>query len=169
MGLTGGIVDVGNLYDCLRGIYENRADSAILDKYNEVRSKAYLEIIDPVSSSNLRRLNTLDPDKAIELDPFFKMVKKAETDLAYSRELQTVCILPCSIISYFVLISTLHRLSEQFNMTLLNTTTRLEVVLKHKCVYNGSIMEKDTVELPDWRNSHSRGFMVMLLLKLVYC
>lgn len=90
LGLTGGIVDVGNLYDCLRGIYENKADESILDKYNEVRRKVYLDIIDVVSSSNLRRLFELDPDRAVEDDEFFKLAKKAETDPEFSKILQNV-------------------------------------------------------------------------------
>ncbi|KAI8725669.1 FAD-binding-3 domain-containing protein [Fusarium sp. LHS14.1] len=80
LGLTGGIVDVGGLYDCLRGMYENKADATILDKYNEVRRQKWLDVIDVVSSSNLRRL--------FETDDFFQMLKKAETDPAYSQELQ---------------------------------------------------------------------------------
>lgn len=93
MGLTGGIVDIGNLYDCLRGIYENKADESILDKYNEVRRKVYLEIIDVVSSSNLRRLFELDPDTAVENDEFFKLAKRAETDADFSKTLQNVSLL----------------------------------------------------------------------------
>lgn len=92
MGLTGGIVDVGNLYDCLLGIYENKADPSILDLYSDIRRKKYQEITDPISSSNLERLNKLDPERALELDLFFQLVKKAETDEKFSVELQNVCL-----------------------------------------------------------------------------
>ncbi|KAF2027347.1 FAD/NAD(P)-binding domain-containing protein [Setomelanomma holmii] len=88
MGLTGGIVDVGGLYDCLRGIYENKADASILDKYSEVRRKIYLDIIDVVSSANIRRLFALDPDRAVEQDDFFQLVKRAEGDAEFSKQLQ---------------------------------------------------------------------------------
>ncbi|WAO90079.1 FAD-binding-3 domain-containing protein [Fusarium falciforme] len=88
LGLTGGIVDVGGLYDCLRGIYEHKADTTILDKYNEIRRQKWLDVIDVVSSSNLRRLFELDPERALETDSFFQMLKKAETDPACSQELQ---------------------------------------------------------------------------------
>ncbi|KAH6980743.1 hypothetical protein BKA56DRAFT_673223 [Ilyonectria sp. MPI-CAGE-AT-0026] len=88
LGLTGGIVDVGGLYDCLRGIYQNKADPSILDTYNDVRRQKYREIIDVVSSSNITRLFDLDPERALELDGFFQMVKRAETDPEYSAELQ---------------------------------------------------------------------------------
>ncbi|KAI1843762.1 hypothetical protein JX265_001056 [Neoarthrinium moseri] len=88
LGLTGGLVDVGNLYDCLVGMYENKADPSILDKYNEIRRQKYLEVIDVVSSSNIRRLFETDPERALEVDPFFQVIKKAETDKDLSRELQ---------------------------------------------------------------------------------
>ncbi|KAG4418757.1 hypothetical protein IFR04_008119 [Cadophora malorum] len=88
LGLTGGIVDIGGLYDCLIGIYEERTDPSILDKYSEIRSKIYKEIIDPVSSENIRRLFDQDPDAALDNDEFLKMCKRTATDLDYSRELQ---------------------------------------------------------------------------------
>lgn len=90
MGLTSGIVDVGGLYDCLRGIYENKADPSILDKYNEVRRQKYTDIVDTISSANIRRLFELDPDHAIANDSFFQLAKKAETDPELSRTLQNV-------------------------------------------------------------------------------
>lgn len=89
LGLTGGIVDVGGLFDCLKGIYENKADSTILDKYNEVRMQTYRNIIDVHSSANIRRLFSTDPDRALE-DEFFQLVRKAETDTDTVRELQNV-------------------------------------------------------------------------------
>lgn len=91
LGLTGGIVDVGGLYECLIGIYRGEADSSILDKYNEVRKQKYLEIVDPISSDNIRRLFDQDPDKALETDLFLQMCKRGETDKQFSRELQLVC------------------------------------------------------------------------------
>jgi hypothetical protein len=83
MGLTGGFADVGGLYDCLYGIYTGVADESILDKYDEIRREKYLTVIDPISSSNVKRL--FHPD-AIEQDPFIQMVKRAETDKAFARE-----------------------------------------------------------------------------------
>lgn len=65
-------------------------DPTILDKYNEVRRQKYLDIIDVVSSSNIRRLFGVDPEHALEQDYFFQMVKRAETDREYSKELQNV-------------------------------------------------------------------------------
>lgn len=71
LGLTGGLVDVGNLFDCLNGIHQGLADDSILDRYNEVRREKYLNIIDPVSSQNLRHL-LQDPDVALKEDPLFQ-------------------------------------------------------------------------------------------------
>jgi hypothetical protein len=87
MGLTGGFADVGGLYDCLYGISAGLADDSILDKYSDVRRQKYLEVIDPVSSGNLRRL--WDPD-AIESDDFIRMVRKAERDKEFARQMQQV-------------------------------------------------------------------------------
>jgi hypothetical protein len=90
MGLTGGIVDVGNLFDCLKGIYDNKMDPSILDRYSEIRREKYLEIVDPISSANLTRLFELDPARAVEQDPFFQMAHKASKDENFSRDLQNV-------------------------------------------------------------------------------
>ena len=87
MGLTGGFADVGGLYDCLFGIFSGQADDSILDKYDEIRREKYREVIDPISSGNLRRL--WDPE-AIEDDEFIKMIKKAENDPDCARDMQHV-------------------------------------------------------------------------------
>jgi len=77
MGLTGGLVDVGNLFDCLYGIYTGQADDSILDKYSDIRIRKYKEVIDPISSGNIRRL--WDPsEEAIKAEPFFQMAIEAE-------------------------------------------------------------------------------------------
>lgn len=91
LGLTGGIVDVGNLYDCLIDIYNNKATDDILVKYSEVRRDKYEKIVDPVSSSNMRRMFD-DPDTVMETDDFMKMCKKAETDPGLACEIQKVCV-----------------------------------------------------------------------------
>ncbi|OBT52697.1 hypothetical protein VE04_06016 [Pseudogymnoascus sp. 24MN13] len=88
LGLTGGIVDVGGLYDCLVGIHECKADPSILDKYSNIRSQKYKEMIDPISSENIRRLFDQDPDKALENDEFLKLCKRTATDSELSRTVQ---------------------------------------------------------------------------------
>ncbi|KAL2218839.1 hypothetical protein M432DRAFT_390985 [Thermoascus aurantiacus ATCC 26904] len=80
LGLTGGIADVGSLFDALMGIHRGLADDSILDKYSEVRRKIWTDIIDPMSRENFRRLHDQDPDKARENDEFFRLCVKAETD-----------------------------------------------------------------------------------------
>jgi hypothetical protein len=84
MGLTGGIADVGSLYDSLVGIHTDQVDDTILDKYDEVRRRIWHDIINPISSSNMRRLIDLDADTAVEKDPFLQLLKRMETD----KELQ---------------------------------------------------------------------------------
>src|SRR5579871_4353899 len=80
LGLTGGMVDAGNLADCLIGLAEGIADDDILDKYDEIRRAMWHKIINPVSSDNILRMHTKDPDRALEDDEFLKVLKKAETD-----------------------------------------------------------------------------------------
>lgn len=90
LGLTGGIVDIGGLYDCLLGIHEGKAGEEILSTYSDVRRAKYLEFVDPISTANLLRLFKADPETVMETDEFFKMCKKAETDLKFSKEMQNV-------------------------------------------------------------------------------
>jgi len=88
LGLTGGIADVGSLYDSFVGIHTGRADAdEILDKYDEVRRNIWHEVINPQSQENMRRLFKYSgPDEAMEKDSFFKLLKKME--LAQKGELE---------------------------------------------------------------------------------
>lgn len=86
--MTGGIVDVGGLYDCLAGIYDGVAEDGILDRYSDVRREKYQTIVDPISSQNLRRLFEQDPDTALQTDTFLQMCKRTETDIELSKQLQ---------------------------------------------------------------------------------
>ncbi|KAJ5808059.1 hypothetical protein N7474_009328 [Penicillium riverlandense] len=87
LGLTGGIADVGSLFDALMGIHKDLADDAILDKYSEVRKRIWAETIDPMSRENFRRLHDQDPDKARENDEFFQLCVKSETDSELAKDL----------------------------------------------------------------------------------
>ena len=93
MGLTGGFADVGGLYDCLYGIYSGRADDSILDKYDEIRQEKYRDVIDPISSGNLKRLWDAN---AIENDDFIKMIRKADADKEFKNEMQKASSLTMS-------------------------------------------------------------------------
>ncbi len=81
MGLTGGIADIGSLYESLVGIHTGVADDLILDKYDEIRRQIWHEIINPISSVNIRRLIDLDPDTAVEQDPVLQMLKRLQENL----------------------------------------------------------------------------------------
>ena len=79
LGLTGGIADVGSLFDGLVGIHRGQADDSILDAYDEQRRKIWHDIINPQSSDNMRRLFEYEiPEEAIQKNPFFKMLKQME-------------------------------------------------------------------------------------------
>ena len=70
------------------GIYSGQADDGILDKYSEIRIKKYKEIIDPISSGNIRRL--WDPSQeAIESDPFFSTITRAQKDEEFAKKALT--------------------------------------------------------------------------------
>ncbi|KAF2176415.1 FAD/NAD(P)-binding domain-containing protein [Zopfia rhizophila CBS 207.26] len=88
LGLTGGICDIGSLHDCLTAICKGKADDSILDIYDEVRRQKYRELIDPISSDNIRRLFGQDPEMALENDEFLKMCKRTETDIEFARQMQ---------------------------------------------------------------------------------
>lgn len=81
MGLTGGIADIGSLYESLVGIHTGVADDFILDKYDEIRRQIWHEIINPISSANIRRLIDLDPDTAVEQDPVLQMLKRLQESI----------------------------------------------------------------------------------------
>ncbi|KAK3690398.1 hypothetical protein B0T22DRAFT_404927, partial [Podospora appendiculata] len=81
LGLTGGIADVGSLYEGLVGIATGRvADAdAILDRYDAERRRIWHDVINPTSQENMRRLFVYpDPDEAMKKDPFFRMLKGIE-------------------------------------------------------------------------------------------
>ncbi|KAL2194228.1 hypothetical protein P885DRAFT_71550 [Corynascus similis CBS 632.67] len=87
LGITGGFVDVGGLYDCLAGIWDGKADESILDLYSEKRIEKWQTIINPVSSENFRRVSDKDPATRFERDEFMQLLKKGETDEAFLKEL----------------------------------------------------------------------------------
>ena len=72
MGITGGFVDVGGLYDCLYGIWTGEADESILDSYSEKRIDKWKNVIDPVSTENFKRVSDADPDSRLGRDAFLQ-------------------------------------------------------------------------------------------------
>jgi hypothetical protein len=75
----------------LYGLYTGRATPDILDMYDRVRRKKYLEVIDKLSSDNLRRMFETDPDTVIESgsDELFNLCLKAEKDVELAKQLVT--------------------------------------------------------------------------------
>jgi 2-polyprenyl-6-methoxyphenol hydroxylase-like FAD-dependent oxidoreductase len=70
LGLTGGLVDVGGLAECLVGIEGGLAGEEILDRYDAVRRGLWEEVINVVSSDNFLRVSATDPGKALVEDEF---------------------------------------------------------------------------------------------------
>jgi len=85
LGITGGFVDVGGLFDCLAGIWDGKADESILDIYSEKRIEKWKNIMDPISSENFLRVSDGDPATRFERDEFLQACKKSETDEDFAR------------------------------------------------------------------------------------
>jgi 2-polyprenyl-6-methoxyphenol hydroxylase-like FAD-dependent oxidoreductase len=90
LGLTGGFADATGLVECLEGIATGRADHSILDKYDEVRRSIYHKVIDPISTGNYHRVSTVDPDTALEDDPFLSMCAAAKNDSKLKEKIEKV-------------------------------------------------------------------------------
>ncbi|CZS98302.1 related to monooxygenase [Rhynchosporium graminicola] len=85
LGLTGGLVDVGGLAQCLEGIARGFAGDGVLDLYSSVRRNIWATIIDPISSENFLRVSATDPEKALTDDSFLVMVDEAGKDAEKRR------------------------------------------------------------------------------------
>lgn len=48
-----------------------------MDKYSEVRRDVFLNVVNPTTQANIRRLYENDPEKAHETDPFLKKLRAA--------------------------------------------------------------------------------------------
>ncbi|KAK3346338.1 FAD binding domain-containing protein [Lasiosphaeria hispida] len=87
LGITGGFVDIGGLYDCLAGIWEGRADDDILELYSEKRIDKWKTIIDVISQENFRRVSDKEPGTRFERDEFMHLLKRGETDEPFLKDL----------------------------------------------------------------------------------
>ncbi|KAK8113488.1 FAD binding domain-containing protein [Apiospora sp. TS-2023a] len=86
MGITGGFVDAGGLADCLMGMWDGVADESILDLYSEKRRDKWVNLIDPASQDNFRRVSDPDPDTLLERDAVMKACKAAESSEEMQRQ-----------------------------------------------------------------------------------
>ncbi|KAF3767148.1 FAD/NAD(P)-binding domain-containing protein [Cryphonectria parasitica EP155] len=87
LGITGGFVDCGGLYDCLAGIWDGKADESILDLYSEKRIEKYQTIINQISQENFRRVSDKEPSTRYERDEFMHLLTKGETDKMFLKKL----------------------------------------------------------------------------------
>lgn len=74
------------------GIATKKADPSILDLYSDIRRKKYQEIVDPISSANLRRMFPTNPDEILENDEFLQTCKQAESDPHLASEMLQVSV-----------------------------------------------------------------------------
>ncbi|KAH7635421.1 hypothetical protein B0T09DRAFT_22878 [Sordaria sp. MPI-SDFR-AT-0083] len=76
LGITGGFVDVGGLYDCLAGVWDGKADEEeILGLYSEKRIEKWKEIINPLSQENFRRVSG---QADLEGDEFLEVLREVD-------------------------------------------------------------------------------------------
>ncbi len=80
LGITGGFVDVGGLFDCLAGLWDGRADESILGLYSEKRIEKWKTIIDPISQENFRRVSDGDPATRLERDEWLRLLNSVAGD-----------------------------------------------------------------------------------------
>jgi 2-polyprenyl-6-methoxyphenol hydroxylase-like FAD-dependent oxidoreductase len=93
LGLTGGILDAGAAADALIGIFEDKADDSILEKYAEIRRTIFVETVNPTSQSNKMRLHDSNPDTIGDRDPFLNMLRTATPeDLQRVRANMTLAV-----------------------------------------------------------------------------
>ena len=90
IGMTSGLIDAGNVTDCLVGIHEGRAGNDILDKYDRIRRDIYYRVIDPLSTTALQRQWTANPKNLAENDPFVRKVSEAFGNEGLAMKLQLV-------------------------------------------------------------------------------
>lgn len=102
MGLTGGLVDVGDLFDCLVGIHDGRADTDILDMYNDIRRKKYEEFVNPISTANLRRMAS-DPEVIEASDEGLEAMREADKTDEAAIAFQLVSLEYFHVLSRFLL------------------------------------------------------------------
>ena len=93
MGLTGGIADVGSLYDVLAAIQDGHVSksdtSSILDKYSEVRIQKWKEIIDPLSRANFGRIHNTGPEADEDRKQFFGLLNRLKQMMSWRNDWQT--------------------------------------------------------------------------------
>lgn len=78
--MTGGLLDAAALADALVAVCTNEASDSILDKYAELRQNIFLDIVNPTSQANKRRLHEFDTSTIGETDPFLKMLREVDPE-----------------------------------------------------------------------------------------
>ncbi|GJD04149.1 para-nitrophenol 4-monooxygenase 2 [Colletotrichum higginsianum] len=85
LGVTGGIVDVGGLADCLLGIWHGRADESILDLWSEKRKEKWYNITDKVTTDNFMKTTCRYPLEKLRQRPEWTKSDEARKEFLLQR------------------------------------------------------------------------------------
>ena len=61
-------------------MYTKSAPDTNLDKYAELRRQIFLDIVNPTSQANKRRVHEYDTETIAETDPFLKMLNEVDAN-----------------------------------------------------------------------------------------
>ena len=92
LGWSVGIADADNMVDCLIALAESIGTDDIVDNYVEIRYVMRRNIITPISSDNMIRIDMINSGEVLEMDEFLVMLAKAEKDPGLME--QMIVVLP---------------------------------------------------------------------------
>ncbi|RGP64192.1 3-3-hydroxy-phenylpropionate 3-hydroxycinnamic acid hydroxylase [Fusarium sporotrichioides] len=78
LGLTTGLLDAAHLAESLCQTLLEKAEPIVLDQYAEIRRSIFLHRTNPLSTDNLNRLRSRDPEHVWQRDEFFAKLNKSK-------------------------------------------------------------------------------------------
>jgi len=78
--LTGGLLDAAALGDALVLLHQGKASQDILSKYAESRRQIFLDVVNPITTANKRRMHESNIDTLGDTDPFLQSIRTADAE-----------------------------------------------------------------------------------------
>ena len=66
--------------DALIPVYHDQASDELLDQYAKLRRDVFVNIVNPTTQANKRRLHEFDPATVGDTDPFLRTLREADAD-----------------------------------------------------------------------------------------